>query len=330
MKLFALKKERVADGLRVWVSQHVHYSEFGVRDSQSRHHSGRYVSMGTPGTGFFARESESDHYNRYVNNLIAGLKPKWWRYMLGLEFDYDKELDRVVYAMDHTDEELKHRILESYYNALTLSKEACRLENVIDGIKRKMHGRPRKAIISPLTHYKTRLQMREHDFRDLQQKVENSTDPERMRHYNEMVEVFKDVAQCHRIWNTQGEKGKLRLERVFWDTGIFDFIRSESGTPILRDGGGVSYYIYPEFMVVARSSVDFDVVDLREIHVVYRETTQESLVATVAHHEDSYGRSLGEVSFDGMGVRWFFMNRRKAYEFVEAFQRYMAVTKLEK
>lgn len=319
---------RVADGLRVNVSQHVQFTDFGVK-SQHSHQSGKYICSGTAGTGFFVRDTESDAYHHFVNDIAKISRPNYFRYVFGKEFTFEKELKAVDLAMSNTNRDSKENqiklyILESYQNVLGLAKTASMIENITVAIKKKIKGNPKKSTISPLSHYRSRMEALNHDLKTTQLEVENLvTDKALLDRYYAFIEDFKEAMNCRRVWNTVGDYGHTQLVRVFWDMGIFDYLMVRSGTPIMRDGKGICYYIYPNYIVKAKSSIDFELIPLKNLHFVYRETTQESLVSTVASHEDSYGKPLGEVSIEELELRWYFLHRRNAHRFVEAITKYI-------
>lgn len=327
MKLIPYEKVLIAGGREIWITKHpVLNNDFGVRPSHEfRHIEGQYVCMGTPGTGYFAHDVESDQYIKMVSDDMSILKPSYWRYLTGKEFSYEKEFERIDKAMEQETDVQKHAILESYYNSLRVMVDVDRVLRVMDALKEKVKLSPRKDNISPLSHYKSRLHVLAHEMKssrfDMNMLV---NDEEQQNSYYRLVEAFKEISNSRRVWNMLRGEGKMRMERVYWDLGVFNFMVGTSGTPLMRDMSRQGYFIYPQHIVVARSSTDFDIYNLKDLHFIYRETTQESLVAGVINQEDLIGRPMGEVAIEELGVRWYFMHRSVAYRFVDAMNRYIA------
>jgi len=89
------------------------------------------------------------------------------------------------------------------------------------------------------------------------------------------VESFiRMVNRCRRIWH-HNDRVRDNFAQVFFDVGIFDFIRNENYLPLIRDSRGGCYYLLPDAVIVARSSVDFDLVPLKTLTVVCQETAIE-------------------------------------------------------
>lgn len=276
MKLLPYKRKRVADKVYIRVSNHFFYSDFGVRDyKEARHFGHRYVCTGTPGTGFIERESESHSYHEFVRRHKSVRPPSYWDLLLEREPNYRRELQRVNELMRCTTDPRKHEIVECYANALTLGCIEEELQRMMEGVKAKMkhvHGRSLSSIVS---HYKHKISQLMRDMESVEYYVKNHYTPEVYEAYNTMVESFiRMVNRCRRIWH-HNDRVRDNFAQVFFDVGIFDFIRNENYLPLIRDSRGGGYYLLPDAVIVARSSVDFDLVPLKTLTVVCQETAIE-------------------------------------------------------
>ena len=136
MTLLPFKLKKVADGLNVRVSNHFHYTDFGVTDSRVQNHYGRrYVCTGTPGTGFIERESESHSYREFVRGHFRNQRPKYWNLFFNREPDFDREITRARAALDQTTDPMKRNILDAYVNALSVAAVEEEIERIQRGIK---------------------------------------------------------------------------------------------------------------------------------------------------------------------------------------------------
>ena len=322
------KLMKVSPTLRVWVSQHHEFSDFGIRGRFSGstasvpHRLGRFICTGTPGTGFFERESESESYIHFVRSFTRLNRMSYWRFLMGGEFSYDAEIRRVNKALESADEEWNRRVLDMYVNCLAIAKRADQYDRMAKGVKRHMHSKPTKETTSALSHLRSRISQLDHEVKGCQWVVDaNMTEAEMVR-YKQFCDAFEEAMMSRRIWALLNNRGSIEMKRVFWDMGVFNYIRSSTDTPIMRDASGVCYYLYPQFLIRARSSVDFDIIGLKQVHFEYREASGEALTMTGAGFDDMYGRTLGEVYCRELDLSFYFAHRSTALKFAKAYNEY--------
>lgn len=276
MNLFPYRYKRVADKLYVFVSKHFFYSDFGVRgDGNQRFLGGRYICVGTPGTGFIERASESRSYHAFVRGHKAVRPPSYLDFLFGKEPDYNKELHRANELMHTVSDPYKRELTECYINALTIGRMEEELQRTIAGVKRKMKNHHGHNLSSIVSHYKRKIVQLNHDMESVEYHVKNHHSAETYEAYSKMVQSFgRMVDRCRRIWH-HNDNVRDNFVQVFFDLGIFDFIRNEDYLPMMRDSYGVCYFLLPDAVIVARSSVDFDLVPLKTLTIVYQETAIE-------------------------------------------------------
>ena len=276
MTLIPYKREKVDAHLRVKVSQYFHYSDFGVLDSSDKGHYGRrFICSGTPGTGFIERESESHSYHDFVRKHPSVQPPKYWRLFLNQEPSFDRELDKANELMRSSDDPRKRELMECYANALTVGRLEERIQRYIRAVKNKMGHHTNKHLVSVISHYKHKIAQLERDIISVEYHVENHYSPEVLQAYKAMTEAFSAmVNRCRRVWH-HNDKVDGNFVQVFFDMGIFDYIRYGNFLPLMRDSLGVDYYMLPDAVIVARSSTDFDLVPLKTLTVVCQETAIE-------------------------------------------------------
>ena len=288
-----------------------------MRDGGSGHHGGRrYICTGVPGTGFIERESESHSYHQYVRNLIAQQKPSYWRLLFDKEPSYKRELERARTALSEATDPMKRHILDCYVNALTVGRNEEHIERTIRGIKDKMGHKSNKFLVSVMSHYKNKINTLTHDISAAQLNVKDLCTPEQYEAYVNMVEAFTKVAGCRRVWHLN-EDTRERYKQVFFDLGIFDFIRSDNFIPIMRDSRGVCYYLLPTHMIIARSTVDFDLVPLKNLTIVCQELAIEETVEVVSSR---LGDAASMVRIPEYDLTWYFNHVRPIMHFVGAYE----------
>ena len=295
MAIFPSKRVKVTEGLYIRRSNHFYYTDFGVRDGAERHYSGRrYINTGVPGTGFMERESESHSYHKFVREIVARQKPRYWRLLLGKEPSYEKELKRAKAALAAADDPLKRQILDSY----------------------KIGHKSNKFLVSVMSHYKNKISQLGHDMRSVELHVEDTCTEEQYEAYKQMVEAFSKVADCRRVWHAN-ENTREVYQQVFFDLGIFDFIRSDNYLPMLRDSNGVNYYLLPTAMIVARDTVDFDIVPLKRLTIVCQELAIQETVEVISSR---LGDAASMVRIPEMNQTWYFNHVRPIMHFVGAYE----------
>ena len=317
MAIFPYKRVKVTEGLYIKRSEHFFYSDFGVRDTATHGHSGRrYICTGVPGTGFIERESESHSYHQYVRKLVAKQKPSYWRLLLGKEPSYKKELERAQKALAQASDPLKRQILDCYVNALHVGANEERIERIVRGIKDKIGHKSNKFLVSVMSHYKNKINQLGHDMRSVQLNVKDTCEPEQYEAYLKMCEAFEKVAGCRRVW-FNNEKSREVYQQVFFDMGIFDFIRSDNLLPIARDSRGVTYYLLPTHMIVARDTVDFDLVPLKELTIVCQELAIQETTEVISSR---LGDAASMVRIPSLNLTWYFNHVRPIMHFVGAYE----------
>lgn len=317
MTIFPYKRVKVTEGLYIKRSNHFFYTDFGIRDSGVQHYGGRrYVNTGIPGTGYIERESESHSYHTFVRAELAKQKPRYWRMLLGLEPSFDKEIKRAKIALAAATDPMKRQILDCYVNALSIGRTEERLERIVRGIKDKIGHRSNKFLVSVMSHYKNKINQLGHDMKSVELDVKNTCTEEQYEAYVRMVEAFTKVADCRRVWHAN-EKTREVYQQVYFDMGIFDFIRSADYLPIMRDSNGVHYYLLPTVMIVARDTVDFDIVSLKNLTIVCQELAIEETVEVISSR---LGDAASMIRIPEMNLTWYFNHVRPIMHFVGAYE----------
>lgn len=318
MKIFPYKRVKVTEGLFVKVSNHFYYDDFGIRDSgEMRYYGRRYICTGTPGTGFIERESESHSYHAFVKSYTRLEKHSYWRLLTGKEPNYTKEHELARAALASAESGMKRELLDCYVNALTVGRNAERLQRIVRGVKDKMGHKSNKFMVSVISHYKTKLNQLGHDMSAVEFHLKNHYSPEVIEAYNKAVDAFVKVAACRRIWHHNDKKRDQYLQ-VYFDLGTFDFIRSESYLPLMRDSEGVNYYLLPDSIIVARSSVDFDVLPIKDMTIVSQELAIEETIDQVSSR---LGDAASMIRIPDLNLTFYFNHVRPIVEFVNAIDK---------
>lgn len=315
MKILPFKWIKVADGLHVFVSNHYRYSDFGIRDSGEMRYTGRrYVAGETPGTGFIERESESHSYHQFVRNKLANQKPNYWKMVMGKEPDFDKALKEANKALLEATDNRKRDLLECYVNALTVARKNDYAERVVRAIKDKMGHHSNKFMVSVISHYKSKIRQLEHDMYAVEWHVKDHYPAEVYEAYCEMVQAFTRVASCRRIWQLNTQK-RHQYDQVYFDLGVFDFIRCDTYLPLMRDNKGREMYLLPDALLVVRSAVDFDLLPLKTLTLVCQELAIEEPTEDML---SSIGDAASMIKIPELDLNFYFNHFHSVHDFVKA------------
>ncbi len=290
MKLLPKYRKTIAKGLTVWVSNHYCPTLFGIRGHyESSYKSGQYVECGAPGTGFFVRNSSSHSYKNFCKEERAKLVPQYKNMVQGKEFSFEKEIERVTKAKEENTDPIRDMILESYLNVLPLAKEAEEAERYVNGIKDLSHRRHHLTSYQShvMSGIKSRIARLGHDVRDIQLYIPKLCGEERYQQFAEVAKQFTQVASSHRIWSVRENYEGLEaaFTQVYFDLGIFNFIQAPLMTPMMRDAEGRKIFFYPEFVIRAKDSVDFEVFEMKSLTFLFREVPYDMISNMVI---DSY------------------------------------------
>ncbi len=290
MKLLPKYRKTIAKGLTVWVSNHYCPTLFGIRGHyESSYKSGQYVECGAPGTGFFVRNSSSHSYKNFCKEERAKLVPQYKNMVQGKEFSFEKEIERVTKAKEANTDPIRDMILESYLNVLPLAKEAEEAERYVNGIKELSHHRHHLTSYQShvMSGIKSRIARLGHDVRDIQLYIPKLCGEERYQQFAEVAKQFTQVASSHRIWSVRENYEGLEagFTQVYFDLGIFNFIQAPLMTPMMRDAEGRKIFFYPEFVIRAKDSVDFEVFEMKSLTFLFREVPYDMISNMVI---DSY------------------------------------------
>ena len=340
------KRMTVAEGLRVSVSKHFYHSTFGVRGRHDKDtYLGGYVCEDVPGTGFFVRNSESHSYRRFVIAAKKRSKQNWWTLLSGKEPNFDKENKRIEEAFAKADNDKVKQILSNYQNVIGLAKDEELLQRIVRAVKDKMGDHPSKSLVSVITHYKSSIAGLERDVRSAQMNYGKTMDEEHLAAWAKVVDAFHLLVESRRVWSVYVDNGSPAYKQVFFDRGIFDYILSPGDTPVMRDYAGVRYYLYPDGMVVARSSVDFDFYSWDKVDFQFK-VVDISTLAVRPHFDDHsrkqkhhHGQSLdalsnlygttraqvvGEIYIPQIDRRFFVNHTGPAEDFCKVMKEYKA------
>lgn len=321
MKILPYSRQRVAERLWVKVSNHFFYSDFGVRESGEMRHTGRrYIASETPGIGFIERESESHSYHEFVRGCLAKQRPSYLRMLLGKEPDYTRQIKLVEEALHTCEDKRKREILECYLNALGVGRSEEQLQRVVRGIKDKMGHHSNKYLVSVISHYKNKIGRLEKDIVSVEYSLKNHYSKEVLDAYYEMVEAFVKVAGCRRVWQYD-EQVHDKYAQVFFDLGVFDFIRADTFLPLLRNSRGGRYYLLPDCVLVERSSVDFDLVPLKNLTMVCQELAIEEPVEMLSSR---LGDAASMIRIPDLDLSYYFNHVRPIVNFVKAVDKLKA------
>lgn len=287
MKLFPYRRKSVASGLTVKISNHHISTMYGVRGVyDATYKAGEFIECGSPGTGFFARTTGGHQYNNFCKAEKAKLAPKYLNLLLDKEFSYSKEIERARKAIHSCSrDDIRREILNRYATILPDAQKAEEVGSVVNAIKDLSKGRHgltgyQKQVLSV---YKNQAKVMNNQAMESVLKLEDITTPERYAKFERLVDAFEELAGCHHIYcvNPADSKHDSTIVPVFFDLGIFDYVQVPRLTPMLRDGNGRRLFLYPDFVIYSRDAVDFEVIDMKKLTLLCRETPYDMVAPLI-------------------------------------------------
>ena len=287
MNILPKSYHRLSKNLGAWVSNYYQPSQFGIRGRfVEGYRIGQYVEMDAPGTGFFARNSSSHTYRTFVRMQVKKRKSNYWKLLTGRQFSFDKEMKRATEVMTTTENDGQRRILETYVNVLAKAREAEYLARAVTAVKRMVKsGTLRRYYSSILSSMKSKYARLDHEARSLELSLQDYYGQEALDSFVPVAQAFAKASESHRIWHIDGQGEGSAAHQVFFDLGIFDYIQSPTLTPLMRDSHGNKYFIYPEHIIVARSTTDFDILSLKDLSFIFRELPYDTVLDMMAPNE---------------------------------------------
>lgn len=194
-------------------------------------------------------------------------------------FQYQSEINAAKYAETQTEEPIKKEILISYVKCLEISKSIEEKEAIIEALKKKTRGNTSSKYHSLFVSQDKELATLQDELVANRIDVDKSLDENTLNGYSLLCESFEKLMDCEKIWiinlkipNSELKSSAAALVQkteVSFETGVFNFIKSEYNTPILKDSDNLKYYIYPEYVIKARSSTSFDIININDVKLQY-------------------------------------------------------------
>lgn len=340
---FLFRTMRLADGSRVRISLFEADTYFGVRNKyQVVVKKGMFLSPDTPGSGFFVRDSDSHSYREFCRELRKKKKHSLWKLVTGKEATIAKEIGKVEKALTKSAGTGMTPVLTHYQDVLYMARQEEFLQRIMEGIKVKMKGKKGTSQYArTLTQYKSRAHTMGREVLSRQINISTYTPAEVLEQWQKVVEAFNICIDSRRVWQVVATEGDPFYMPVFFDMGIFDYIQSPFDTPIMRDSEGNHYYLYPDAIIRARSSVDFDVIPMKELSFEFAPVNlnmlDDSITEAVAykrHNRKMKGDSLaslfgmchhqhvGQILIPELNLTFYVSKPSRAEQFVNALNEY--------
>lgn len=181
---------------------------------------------------------------------------------------FQSQIEKAKDAFKQATNPTQKAILQNFISCAELSNKANETLAIIEAIRRKTQKKSTLRLQEQLEKYETELSKITAELDAIQLDADKNLDDDGKYQYAALCESFEKMLSSKKIWlitsstlNTElKSSASTTVERneVNFDMGIFNFIKSSFNIPILRDLSN-TYYIYPQYIIRARSFVDFDV-----------------------------------------------------------------------
>ena len=164
-------------------------------------------------------------------------------------------------AIEQTTNPIQKIILQSFVSCVELSKKADEKEAIINALQKKLEKKENIKLREQLTKYETELSNLYEELEKIQFDADkNLSDIEKQQFLN-LCNSFENLLECQKIWIIKSSNKyaktpastSINRKAITFDTGVFNYIKSDFDIPMLRDSAGIIYYIYPQFIIKAIS-----------------------------------------------------------------------------
>jgi len=196
-----------------------------------------------------------------------------------VEQSVQSKIELVKAAITQATNPTQKEILQSYVSCIELSKKADEKEAIINALQAKLAKRERMELREQLTQYETALSDLHKELEKVQFDADKNLSDIEKYQFSKLCDSFEKLLECQKIWvitssvkNTELKSSAstvVNRETITFDTGVFNYIKSTFDIPVLRDGAGVTYYIYPQFIIKAVSFYDFQIYPKETVSIDY-------------------------------------------------------------
>jgi len=198
------------------------------------------------------------------------------------EKSFQSLVESIHYAIGQTTNPINKEILQNFLNCLELNKKTDELVEIIESLKEKMKNGKNSKLKEHLERYEIELSELQTELDYNQLDIDKSLSESEKKVYSNLCEKFEKILLSEKIWiitlsqqNTVLKSAaSISIDRreISFDTGVFNFIKSEFDIPIIRGNDNAMYYIYPKYVIKAFSPTNFEIFPVENVDINYNET----------------------------------------------------------
>lgn len=174
---------------------------------------------------------------------------------------------------------IQKEILQSYVSCVELSKKADEKEAIINALQAKLAKKEKAEFREQLTQYETELSDLHNELERVQFDADKNLSDIEKHQFSKLCDNFENLLECQKIWIITSSVKSTELKSsastsvnrkpITFDIGVFNYIKSAFDIPVLRDDAGITYYIYPQFVIKAVSFCDFQIFPKETVSIDY-------------------------------------------------------------
>lgn len=176
-----------------------------------------------------------------------------------------EECKAVEKAMESADG-IKFEILSHYRECLFKEMEMTEPKAVIATLKESFNSAKYQ---DEIKFYRDKINTLEGEI--LKRRFQaDMADEKTMSKFRSLCECFEILYTGARFWDISTYENPFRGHpwiSAYFASGVFDYILSQSYTPTIYTASGQTLVIYPQFVILANSTTDFEVYPLDSIHM---------------------------------------------------------------
>lgn len=269
------------------------------------------------------------------------------------------KIDLAKAAIEQATNPIQKTILQSFVSCVELSKKADEKEAIINALQTKLAKKENIILQEQLIQYEAELSNLYKELEKVQFDADKNLSDIEKQQFSKLCDSFENLLECQKTWiiTSSNKSTELKFpdsssvnrEVITFDTGVFNYIKSNFDIPMLRDNTGIIYYIYPQFIIKAVSFCDFQIIPKETINIDYsnqhfiekkKYPSDSEIISYTYQHVDKDGGPdkqfsnnprypiliYGKLDISPLDLSFYFSNTKLANLFANALKKYKNIS----
>ncbi|WHF50655.1 DUF4236 domain-containing protein [Chryseobacterium gotjawalense] len=186
---------------------------------------------------------------------------------------YDTLINSAKEEIAKSTDSVKNEILKCYINDLQISKQIEIKLSKIKSLQAKNAKKTNQKFLQEIDILDKEISVLENNQLSAQYNIDATLNDTEKQAFEQMVYNFVVMSQSEKIWFNNGEFSSILQgltggrKEIRFTVGSFSGISRDFQVPILPDSEENHYYLYPKFVIKAKSSTQFELFPLKDFKV---------------------------------------------------------------